>query len=89
MAALAHGTTRITGYLEAEDAHHTLQVLGQLGAKITRDGDTVVIEGVGERGFSDPRKPLDLGNSGTGLRLMLGAVAGHDVFCVFSRTSTT
>jgi len=83
-AALAEGTTRIEGYLDGEDAQNTLKALALLGADVRTGEDAISVSGVGRRGFSDPERILDLGNSGTGLRLLLGAVAGHDVFAAFT-----
>jgi len=75
--ALAEGTTRVRGLLEAEDVLNTARALGALGVKIQKTGDVWEIEGRGAGGLSSPGKPLDFGNSGTGTRLMLGVLAGH------------
>lgn len=83
-AALAEGTTELEGYLEGEDALSTLAALADLGAEVARRDGVVSVTGVGERGFSDPERVLDLGNSGTGLRLLLGALAGQDVFAALT-----
>lgn len=75
---LADGTTRIDGFLEAEDTLATLGAMASLGARVTRDGGRVRIEG---GRLSPPSAPLDLGNSGTGMRLLTGALCGHpDLF---------
>jgi 3-phosphoshikimate 1-carboxyvinyltransferase len=75
---LAEGTTYIEGFLEAEDTLATLGAMSSLGARVTRDGGRVQIEG-GRLGA--PSKPLDMGNSGTGMRLLTGALCGHpDLF---------
>lgn len=75
---LADGTTRIDGFLEAEDTLATLAAMSALGARVTRDGGRVRIAG-GRLGA--PSKPLDMGNSGTGMRLLTGALCGHpDLF---------
>jgi 3-phosphoshikimate 1-carboxyvinyltransferase len=76
-AALAVGETRISGLLEGEDVMRTADAVRALGAQVERTGaGRWRIHGVGIAGFAAPGKPLDLGNSGTGCRLLLGAVAG-------------
>lgn len=79
-AALADGSTLLEGYQEGEDAQSTLGALAALGAQVRRGPGGVEVTGVGGRGFRDPERALDLGNSGTGVRLLLGALAGQDVF---------
>lgn len=76
--ALADGTTEVVGFLEAEDTLATLSAVQGLGAAVERDGATIRITG---RRLRAPSSPLDFGNSGTGIRLMTGALAGHpDLF---------
>lgn len=74
LGGLARGTTRIEGFLAAEDTLATLEAMAQLGAEVDRDGERVEI--LGQR-LRPPEQPLDLGNSGTGMRLLAGALAGH------------
>lgn len=77
---LADGRTRITGLLEGEDVLNTARACAALGAKVERMGDGEwCVEGVGKKGLSTPLAPLDFGNSGTGVRLMMGVVAGQPV----------
>jgi len=77
MGALAVGETRINGLLEGDDVMRTAAALRRLGAVVTRDGDgTWRVHGRGVGGFDEPETVLDLGNSGTGVRLLMGAVAG-------------
>lgn len=75
--ALAIGETRITGLLEAEDVVNTAKAVTALGAKAVKQGDEWVVLGRGVGGFSAPKNALDFGNSGTGVRLMMGVLAGH------------
>lgn len=75
--ALATGTTRITGLLEAEDVINTARAVEALGAKAEKQGDVWEVKGRGVGGLKAPAAPLDFGNSGTGTRLMMGVVAGH------------
>ena len=76
--ALAVGETRIGGLLEGEDVAATAAALGALGATVERaeDGDWRV-QGVGVGGLAEPDAPLDLGNSGTAVRLLAGICASH------------
>lgn len=74
LGGLATGTTHIEGFLEAEDTLATLDAMADLGACVTRDGAYVQIQG---GRLSAPSKALDLGNSGTGMRLLAGALCGH------------
>jgi 3-phosphoshikimate 1-carboxyvinyltransferase len=84
LGALAVGETRIGGLLEGEDVINTAQTLRALGAQVERTGERQwLIRGVGVGGFAEPAAALDFGNSGTGCRLMLGAVAGCPVTATF------
>lgn len=84
MAAAAAGTSRITGLLEGEDVLNTVRAVAALGARTGRLGQGEWrIEGVGQKGFSNPKADIDFGNSGTGARLMMGLVGGHDVTARF------
>jgi 3-phosphoshikimate 1-carboxyvinyltransferase len=84
LAAAAAGSTRITGLLEGEDVINTARAAAALGAGVRRLGEGEwVIEGVGERGFATPAGPLDFGNSGTGVRLMMGLAGGYPITADF------
>jgi 3-phosphoshikimate 1-carboxyvinyltransferase len=84
LGALAVGTTRITGLLEGEDVLNTATAMRALGARIERSGAGAwQVDGVGVAGFAAPAGPLDFGNSGTGCRLVMGAVAGCPVTATF------
>ncbi len=84
LGALAVGETRITGMLEGEDALNTAKAMQALGAGVQRVGEGQWrIHGVGVGGFAEPKGPLDFGNSGTGCRLALGAVAGCPITATF------
>jgi 3-phosphoshikimate 1-carboxyvinyltransferase len=84
LGALAVGETRIAGMLEGEDALNTAKAMQALGAHIVRAGQGQWrIHGVGVGGFAEPEQPLDFGNSGTGCRLALGAVAGCPITATF------
>jgi 3-phosphoshikimate 1-carboxyvinyltransferase len=84
LGALAVGETRISGLLEGEDVLNTAKSMGALGAKVERTGAFAwSVRGVGVAGFAEPQAPLDFGNSGTGCRLVMGAVAGCPITAVF------
>ncbi len=84
LAALTVGESRVSGLLEGEDVLHTAEAMRALGARLTRGADGVWrVHGVGVGGFAAPAAPLDFGNSGTGCRLVLGAVAGSTVTATF------
>jgi 3-phosphoshikimate 1-carboxyvinyltransferase len=84
LGALAVGPTRISGLLEGEDVLNTAKAMRALGARVERTGDFAwLVHGVGVAGFAQPQAPLDFGNSGTGCRLVMGAVAGCPITAVF------
>lgn len=84
LGAMAVGETRITGMLEGEDALSTANAMRALGAMVERTGEQAWrIRGVGVGGFAEPRSALDFGNSGTGCRLAMGAVAGCPIAATF------
>jgi len=84
LGALTVGETRVEGMLEGEDAMSTANAMRALGATLERTGEQAWrIMGVGVSGFAEPRAPLDFGNSGTGCRLAMGAVAGCPITAVF------
>jgi 3-phosphoshikimate 1-carboxyvinyltransferase len=84
LGALAVGETRISGLLEGEDVLNTAQAMRALGATLERTGEgTWSVRGVGVSGFAAPEKPLYFGNSGTGCRLVMGAVAGAPIEATF------
>ncbi len=84
LAALTVGETRISGLLEGEDVLRTAAAIGALGASVERGADGVwLVHGVGVGGFREPASTLDFGNSGTGCRLALGAVAGSPITATF------
>jgi len=84
LGALTVGETKVSGLLEGEDVLNTAKALQALGAHMTRTGERAwSIRGTGVGGFAEPRAPLDFGNSGTGCRLTLGAVAGCPITAIF------
>ncbi len=84
LGAMAVGETTISGLLEGEDVLNTAKSMRILGAKVERTGDFAwSVRGVGVGGFAQPGETLDFGNSGTGCRLVMGAVAGCPITAVF------
>jgi 3-phosphoshikimate 1-carboxyvinyltransferase len=84
LGALAVGETSIAGLLEGEDVLNTGKSMRALGARVERSGEFAwKVWGVGVSGFAQPKTPLDFGNSGTGCRLVMGAVAGCPITAVF------
>jgi len=82
--ALAVGETRISGLLEGEDVLNTGKAMAALGARVERIGDGEWrVFGVGVGGFREPAGVLDFGNSATGCRLVMGAVAGCPIAATF------
>ncbi len=85
LGGMAIGRTYVTGLLKGEDVLSTLQAMRDLGVDITEEADgRICIDGVGNAGFISPAKPLDLGNAGTGVRLLMGAVAGQPITAQFT-----
>lgn len=78
LGALAAGEIKVKGFLEGEDSLATLEAFRAMGVTIEgpRDGE-LRIQGVGLHGLKDPKRPLDLGNSGTSMRLLAGLLAGQ------------
>jgi 3-phosphoshikimate 1-carboxyvinyltransferase len=84
LGALAVGETRISGLLEGEDVLNTAKAMRALGAEVERTAAFAwMVRGVGVAGLAQPEAPLDFGNSGTGCRLVMGAVAGCPITAVF------
>jgi 3-phosphoshikimate 1-carboxyvinyltransferase len=84
LGALTVGESTVAGLLEGEDVLHTAAAMRALGARLERASDGLWhVHGVGVGGFTSPAAPLDFGNSGTGVRLAIGAVAGSPVTATF------
>jgi len=85
LGALTVGETAISGLLEAEDVLNTAKAMRGLGAEVTRDGEgDWRVHGLGVGGFAEPADVLDFGNSGTGARLTMGAVATTPITTIFT-----
>ncbi len=85
LSALAVGTSRVTGLLEGEDVLATAAAMRAMGATIVRGDDGVwTIDGVGVGGLLQPAGALDMGNSGTSTRLLMGLVSSHPITATFT-----
>jgi 3-phosphoshikimate 1-carboxyvinyltransferase len=85
LGALALGETRISGLLEAEDVLNTAKAAAAFGATVVRDGPGAWrVRGTGVGGWAEPADVLDFGNSGTGSRLTMGAMATTPITAVFT-----
>ncbi len=84
-SSLAIGTSKISGLLEGEDVMATADAMRAMGADIVRGEDGVwCVTGVGVGGLMQPKAALDMGNSGTSTRLLMGLVASHDIIVTFT-----
>ena len=82
LGSLAKGHSRIRRYLPGEDCLHTADTFKRMGARVEEQGEDLLIDGVGLNGLHEPEDVLYLGNSGTGMRLLLGVLAGQPFFSV-------
>ncbi len=85
LGALSVGETRITGLLEGQDVLDTGKAMQAFGAEVVRLGDGEwVVNGVGVGGFAEPEGVIDCGNAGTGVRLIMGAMATSPITATFT-----
>ncbi|MFQ5958874.1 MAG: 3-phosphoshikimate 1-carboxyvinyltransferase [Alphaproteobacteria bacterium] len=85
LGALAVGESEIRGLLEGDDVLRTARALRALGAEVERGGDGAWrVQGCGVGGLAEPAATLDMGNAGTGARLLMGIVAAHPITCQFT-----
>ena len=79
MGAIAEGTTQVKGFLEGEDSLATLNAFRAMGVTFSEPlNGSLSIEGAGLRGLQAPQQPLNMGNSGTAMRLLCGLLAGQN-----------
>ncbi|HYW16948.1 MAG TPA: 3-phosphoshikimate 1-carboxyvinyltransferase [Allosphingosinicella sp.] len=83
-SAMARGRSRIEGLSEGGDVRSTAAALEAMGVRIARDGADWTVDGVGTGGLLPPEGALDLGNSGTSARLLMGLVASHPIAAAFT-----
>jgi 3-phosphoshikimate 1-carboxyvinyltransferase len=85
LGALSVGETVVTGLLEGDDVLDTAKAMRAFGAEVSRDADgTWHVHGVGVGGFAEPEQVIDCGNSGTGVRLIMGAMATSPITATFT-----
>ena len=84
LTALAEGTSTIVGYCQGEDCLNTMRAFQGLGIPITQSPTELTVCGKGFWGLSEPSAPIDCGNSGTGIRLLTGLLAGQDFFSILT-----
>ncbi len=85
LGALTVGETSVTGLLEGEDVLATARAMRAFGAEVSRsDAGTWTIHGVGVGGFAEPADVIDCGNAGTGVRLIMGAMATTAIAASFT-----
>lgn len=84
LSSIAIGTAKITGILEGEDVIATANALRKLGVNIKKENDIWYVDGVGVGGLHEPEAVLDMGNAGTGARLMMGLVSPYNFNTIFT-----
>jgi 3-phosphoshikimate 1-carboxyvinyltransferase len=84
LTALAEGTSTVSDYCRGEDCLNTMRAFQALGIKIDEMPERLTVHGKGFWGLSEPNGPIDCGNSGTGIRLLAGVLAGQDFFTVLT-----
>ena len=85
LGALAIGQTKITGLLEGQDVLDTARAMVAFGAQVEKnEGGEWCVDGVGVGGFAEPSTVVDCGNSGTGVRLVIGAMATTPINATFT-----
>jgi 3-phosphoshikimate 1-carboxyvinyltransferase len=83
-SALAEGQTVISGYCRGEDCLNTVRAFRTMGIAIEEQPQQLRVEGKGFRGLTEPSTVIDCGNSGTGIRLLTGLLAGQDFFSILT-----
>lgn len=84
LTSLAQGTSVVVDYCRGEDCLNTMRAFRALGIRIDDRPDQLTVHGKGLWGLTEPNGPIDCGNSGTGIRLLTGLLAGQDFFTVLT-----
>ena len=84
VAAMARGRSRIHGLCEGSDVHSTMSALRAMGVRIERATDAWEVDGLGSGCLLQPDQALDMGNSGTSMRLLMGLIASHPISATFT-----
>ncbi len=88
ISSLVREPVRIKNFLFSEDCIHTIETLKKLGVRIDINSDDVIVNGVGVSGLKEPDVILEVGNSGTTIRLVSGIIAGNNILAVLSGDSS-
>jgi 3-phosphoshikimate 1-carboxyvinyltransferase len=84
LTALAEGVSKVSAYCRGEDCLNTMRAFQSLGVRIDQTPDELQVYGKGIWGLAEPTGPVDCGNSGTGIRLLAGVLAGQDFFTILT-----
>jgi 3-phosphoshikimate 1-carboxyvinyltransferase len=84
LSALAEGESLISGYCRGEDCLNTARAFRMMGIRVDEHPDHLRVYGKGLWGLAEPDRPIDCGNSGTGIRLLAGLLSGQDFFTVLT-----
>lgn len=84
LAAVSEGPVEITGFLRAADTLATVRAVRALGVKVEEKGERLIVSGHGWQGLQEPDDVIDVGNSGTLIRLLPGLVAGRSFLCILT-----
>jgi 3-phosphoshikimate 1-carboxyvinyltransferase len=84
LSALAEGDSIISSYCRGEDCLNTMRAFRAMGIQIEERPEQLRVRGKGCWGLTEPAQPLDCGNSGTGIRLLAGLLAGQDFFTILT-----
>jgi 3-phosphoshikimate 1-carboxyvinyltransferase len=84
LSALAEGDSTIAAYCRGEDCLNTMRAFQAMGIQIEERPERLRVRGKGFWGLTEPAQPLDCGNSGTGIRLLAGVLAGQDFFTILT-----
>ena len=84
LTALAEGASTLSNYCRGADCLNTMRAFQALGVRLEESPDQLTVCGKGFWGLSEPNRPIDCGNSGTGIRLLAGLLAGQDFFTVLT-----
>jgi 3-phosphoshikimate 1-carboxyvinyltransferase len=84
LSALAEGDSAISAYCRGEDCLNTMRAFQAMGIQIEERPEQLRVRGKGFWGLTEPAQPLDCGNSGTGIRLLAGVLAGQDFFTILT-----
>ena len=84
LTALGEGTSTVSSYCRGEDCLNTMRAFQALGVRIDEAPSQLTVHGKGFWGLTEPNGPIDCGNSGTGIRLLTGLLAGQDFFTVLT-----